>query len=156
MKHQFRQFKLTQDNEYSSQGSFVWDKASSLVEQDTLKQVATKPDDPILYRVLNNLPKPVQDVITTIHARVLDPQPEHLSTRGLEEGKRGTALGLFPIITFVNALGLLLVSLSYYISRYGNNALEVSFLSGLLLMFVPGMVRLLSPAPSRLERICLL
>jgi hypothetical protein len=70
----------------------------------------------------------------------------------------GTSLGMLPILALTNALGLLMISCSYYLSVFGagNNVLESLFLSGLLLMFVPDFLRLLSPKPSRLERIGLL
>jgi hypothetical protein len=71
---------------------------------------------------------------------------------------RPLSLGLFPVLMLVNACGLLCISYSYYISieRSSNLAVEVCFLLGLLVMFVPNLVRLLSPSPSRLERLCLL
>lgn len=101
----------------------------------------------------------VQRMMSTGLARLQDPQPEGLSTRGLKTVKVGTnVLGMVPILTVTNAFGLLIVSISYYISilRYGTLALEFFFLLGLLFIFVPNLVRLLSAAPSRVERICLL
>lgn len=90
--------------------------------------------------------------------RLQEPQPEGLSTRGLQSVKPDTGLGFFPLLAFTNACGLFLIALSYYASvlRYGGLALEMPFLAGLLLMFVPNLIRLLSPKPSRLERLCLL
>ena len=57
-----------------------------------------------------------------------------------------------------NAFGLLYVSYSFYLSVFNDSSLAVEscFFLGLLLMFVPNLLRLLSPAISRLERICLL
>lgn len=57
-----------------------------------------------------------------------------------------------------NACGLVFVCFSFYLSvfRYSSLAVEPCFFLGLLLMFVPNLLRLLSPASSRLERICLL
>src|SRR5947209_2248680 len=90
-------------------------------------------------------------------ARLQDPQPEDFSAHGLRAAKPGTrAFGLFPLLALVSALGVLLVSLSYDLSQYGSLALEGLFLPGLLLIYVPCLARLLSPAPLRLERICLL
>ena len=90
-------------------------------------------------------------------ARLQDPQLEDFSAHGLRAAKPGTrAFGLFPLLALVSALGVLLVSLSYDLSQYGSLALEGLFLPGLLLIYVPCLVRLLSPAPLRLERICLL
>ncbi len=100
----------------------------------------------------------VQHVIAVGLARLQQPQPEGLFTRGFQPVKPETGLGALPMLTCTNALGLLLISLSYYLSvlRYGNLALELFFLLGVLLMFVPNLIRLQSPAPSRLERIYLL
>ncbi len=88
-------------------------------------------------------------------ARLQEPQSEELPALGLPSVKPMLALGAFPRLMLTNALGLLVVSFSYYISDlgYGNYALEGFFLLGLLLMFVPNLVRFLSSAPSRLERI---
>jgi hypothetical protein len=62
----------------------------------------------------------------------------------------------FTLLT--NTCGLVFVSFSFYLSvfRYSGLAFESCFFLGLLLMFVPNLLRLLSPASSRLERICLL
>lgn len=92
-------------------------------------------------------------------ARLQTPQPEGLFTRGLQIVKpEHNVLGMFPILMLTNALGLLIISLSYYISVYqfGNLAFELCYFLGLLLIFGPIAVRLISPIPTRLERICLL
>ncbi len=156
MKHQFKQPKPFQGNEYAKQIQYPQDKLSALVEEDTIKLVVAKSNPTFLHKVLNNLPRSAQHAIATIHVRVLDPQPEALSTSGLTTTKQGTGLGAIPLLMLANASGLLLISLSYYLSRYGTNALESFFLPGLLLMFVPSVLRLLSPAPARLERMGLL
>src|SRR6266704_4191725 len=89
--------------------------------------------------------------------RLEEPQPEDFAALGLRSAKPGTSpLGYFPRLALASALGVLLVSFSYYMSRYGNMALEFLFLSGLLLIYVPNLVRLISAAPLRFERICLL
>jgi hypothetical protein len=63
-----------------------------------------------------------------------------------------------PLLALTNSIGLACVSFAFYLSvlRYSSLALESFFFLGLLLMFVPGLLRLLSPACSRLERLCLL
>ncbi len=89
--------------------------------------------------------------------RLQDPQPEDFSALGLRSAKPGTSpFGYFPILALATALGVLLVSFAYDMSRYGNMTLEFLFLSGLLLIYVPNLVRLISAAPLRFERICLL
>jgi hypothetical protein len=70
--------------------------------------------------------------------------------------QKTSPLGFFPILSLVSALGVLLVSISFDMSRFGDLALESLFLPGLLLIYVPCLVRLTSPATLRLECICLL
>ncbi len=101
----------------------------------------------------------MRQVINTGLARLQDPQPEGFSTRGLQSVQMGTNVrGLFAALALTNASGLLIISLSYYLSvlGYGNSALELFFFLGLLVIFVPNVVRLLSATPTRLERVCLL
>src|SRR5579875_2333917 len=64
-------------------------------------------------------------LIRTGLRRLQEPQPEGLSTRGLQRVKPDTGLGLFPLLTFTNASGLLLVAFAYYASvlHYGPLAL---------------------------------
>src|ERR1700738_2181679 len=61
-------------------------------------------------------------------------------------------------ILLTNTCWLVFVSFSFYLSvfRYSGVAFESCFFLGLLQMFVPNLLRLLSPASSRLERIYLL
>jgi hypothetical protein len=89
--------------------------------------------------------------------RLQDPEPEGLRTRGLQAIKLIPGLRLLPLLALTNASGLLFVALAYYASvfQYGEIALEIPFIAGLLLMFVPNLLRLLFSKPSRLERICL-
>lgn len=101
----------------------------------------------------------MRQVISAGLARLQDPQPEGFATRGLKIVQLGTnARGLFAALALTNASGLLIISFSYYLSilGYGNSALELFFFLGLLVIFVPNLVRLLSASPSRLERMCLL
>ena len=51
---------------------------------------------------------------------------------------------------------MLSVAYAFNAGRYGKTGLEFFFILGLLLIFAPTMMRLLSPAPSRFERIGLL
>ncbi|MFL5627244.1 MAG: hypothetical protein ACJ788_16820 [Ktedonobacteraceae bacterium] len=158
-------------NQFARKPGLSVDQAS-MASQDTIPLAAVhgSPPDTMLLAAVHgsppagsdkaagNLATVVRRMIVTGHARLQDPQPEGLVTRGLQAVKLTTSLGAFPILTLTNTIGLLLVSLSYYLSasQYGGLVLESFFLLGLLLMFVPNLVRLLSPAPTRLERICLL
>jgi len=141
VKRQFRQFETHQDHMEGSS------------EQDTMSLAALH-ESPL---AVGSLLKAVRHIIATGLTRLQDPQPEGLFTRGLKAVKPGTSVvGLLPALTVTSTLGLLIVSFSYYLSRYGNLVLEISFFLGLLLIFVPVAVRLISSTPSRFERICLL
>src|SRR6266699_1386203 len=176
-KRQFKRFPPFEDHE-DAQMQYLQTNRASVAKQDTMPLAAFhRSTPPVLHKVgqdtmplaavhgastvpdkRGNLSTAVQRMIATGLARLQDPQPEGLFTRGLQTVKSGSSLGLLPALALTNALGLLVVSFSYYISvlQYGKLTLEISYLPGLLLMFVPTVVRLLSPAPSRLERICLL
>src|SRR5947207_11983287 len=86
---------------------------------------------------------------STISMSWLVPKPFRLSFRPSLDY-------LTDALALASALGVLLVSFSYDMSRYGNMALEFLFLPGLLLIYVPSLARLISAAPLRFERICLL
>lgn len=98
----------------------------------------------------------VRRVVGSGLARLQEPQPEGPVTRGLWSVKPGISPGLFPLLALTNASGLTLVSISYYLGQYGNFDLETPFLLGLLIIFVPNVLRLLSSSPTRLERMCLI
>lgn len=90
--------------------------------------------------------------------RLQEPQPEGPLTRGIQAVSLEARLGLVPLLALTNAFGLFMICASYYLSvwEYSYPVVESCFLGGLLLMFVPNVMRLLSRAPQRLERICLL
>ncbi len=97
----------------------------------------------------------------------LDIQPEtrrmplasaHLAERNYQEaaGSQSVAWGWLPLLTLTNALGVFSVAYAYTSAREGATQVEIFFWLGLLLIFVPSVVRLLSPSASRFERISLL
>src|SRR6266852_1143926 len=86
-------------------------------KQDTMPLAAVH-GAPAVPHKRGNLSTAVQRMIATGLARLQDPQPEGLATRGLKAVKGTNALGLLPILTLTNALGLLFVSFSYYSSQY--------------------------------------
>src|SRR5713226_9436502 len=159
VQHQFRRFPPFQDNQEVQVHDLLTNQAS-VPEQDTVPLAALHASPPAVpHKVRGNLSTVVQRMISTGLARLQDPQPEGLATRGLKAVKEGTNVwGIFPILTLTNASGLLIVSFSFYLSvlNYGSAVLGFFFLLGLLFMFAPSLVRLLSPAPSRIERVCLL
>src|SRR2546430_6857193 len=157
-KTHFRPFEPLQNHE-DVQMQYPQTERASVAEQDTVSLVVLHgPTSTVPHKVGGNLSSTVQRMISAGFTRLQDPQPERLSTHGLKAAKPGSSLEGLPVLALTNASGLFIVSFSYYISvlQYGKLAFEFSFLFGLLLIFVPNLVRLLSPPSSRLERICLL
>ncbi len=176
VKRQFKRFSPFEDHE-DARTQYLQTNRASVAKQNTVPLAAFHGSTPpVLHKVeqetmplaavhgapavphkRGNLSTAVQRMISTGLARLQDPQPEGLFTRGLQAVKSGTnVLGLLPILMLTSTSGLLIVSFAYYISPYGDLAFEFFFFLGLLLIFVPNVVRLTSPATSRLERICLL
>src|SRR6266516_2418034 len=156
-KPKFRRFDTSQDNE-DGQMHYVPTNRDSVADQDTVPFPVLPGSTTVVHKqVASNLLMVAQRMFSSGLDRLQDPQPEGLFTRGLQVVKPWPGvLGLLPLLTLTSASGLLTVALSYYLSRYSNQALEFFFLLGLLLIFVPNVLRLLSAAPSRFERICLL
>jgi hypothetical protein len=130
------------------------------VEQNTLLRASAYGSSSLsaLHKARSRVPAIVQGIIGVGLARLREPEPEGLITRGLQVVKPGVSLGVYSILVLTDTFGLLLISFTYYLSVLGYSypIVEFSFLAGLLVMLVPHTVRVLSRAPSRLERICLL
>jgi hypothetical protein len=111
-------------------------------------------------KVVGNLPMPVQRFITVVLTRARDPEPEGLPVRKTKDQEATVpqiiAWGWLPLLTLTNAIGLL--SIAYASTRASNGATGVDMFVwfGLLVIFVPSTVRLISPVASRFERISLL
>jgi len=114
----------------------------------------------LYYKILGKLPLPVQRVIAALLSRARDPKPEETSISHTSYqkagGSRAITWGWLSMLTLTSALGLLSVSYSYTSLRFGATTQEIFFWLGILLIFVPSLVRLILPAASRFERISLL
>ncbi len=106
-------------------------------------------------KVVKRLPKLVQYLIVAMLTHVEDTNPEN-PLMNMQSVAQGINLGLFPLLALTNAVGVSLVAYAYTTARYGATNVDVFFWLGILLIFVPSAVRLLSLAVSRTERICLL
>ncbi len=138
-------------------------EAPPLDYQDTAMIVTvpkSRPMHAFFRRTLSKLPAPLRYPFVIVLNRVQDPQPEVFSNayaaRQRAAEMQTHAFGFAPQIALSAALGLLIVAYSYHVSMVGGTTVELFFLLGLLLMFVPTVIRLLSSSASRLERICLL
>lgn len=163
VNRQFRQINPVQVNRPFKPGEL--DKAQplpngsgSLADQDTTILVAIHGETTsFMQKVLVTLPRPLQLIITTISERVQDPEPEKFYTSG--QGTTDAKVlgwGWLPMLTLTSTLGLLSVAYAFTAARYGKPGLELFFILGLLLIFVPSLLRLISLSPSRFERIWLL
>src|SRR6185312_13400829 len=97
------------------------------------------------------LPTPVLNIIDATLSKAGNPDPEEVTNP-----KKTWTWGWLPILTLVSSLGMLSVANADTIARAGMVNGDTFFWLGLLLIFVPSAIRLLSPIPSRFERIGLL
>ncbi len=108
-------------------------------------------------KVVGALPRSVRCLAAELLSRARDTEPEEYSKSYREAvGAQPVAWGWLPLLTLTSTLGTLSVAYAFTDSRFGGAGLTPFFLAGLLLMFIPTMVRLLSPAASRFERLGLL
>ncbi len=139
-------------------GYYPVTKPGSVVEQDTVILAAVPgPISASHHKVLHNLPMPVRYIVTAVLTRVRDPEPEAARTSSLEAGRsQAITWGWLPLLTLTSALGVLSVAYAYTTSRSAGTGLDTYFLPGILLIFIPATVRLISPTASRFERLGIL
>lgn len=111
----------------------------------------------------DKLPDPLRRIITALLVRARDLEPEMVPASQVAQQK--TAIvgvsdwGWVPVLALISMLGVFSVAYAYTAARDGGNGAgkaELFFWVGLLLIFVPSVIRLLSPQASRFERISLL
>jgi hypothetical protein len=109
------------------------------------------------HRVLGKLAIPMQHVITAVLSRARDPEPE-ISHASCQKAVESQAISWewLPMLTLTSTLGVFVVGYAYNTARNGATGADIFFWFGLLLIFVPSVVRLLSPSALRFERISLL
>ena len=131
------------------------------VEQDTVILPVPPPDHGRNFtpfrQALDRLPGPMHHLLISLLHRAGDPQPEaYDADRQDTLALRLAIWGWLPWLAFASALGMALIAYAFASSRDGGTGLRIFFYPGLLLIFAPTVLRLLSPAPSRTERIGLL
>jgi hypothetical protein len=133
---------------------------SSVIDQDTRPLASSSANEPIpkvFQKILNRMPTPIERIGVEFFTHIQDTEPErpptkYQSTTGLQSSK----LGVLPILALLSALGLVSVALAFADSLHGGTELRLFLYPGLLLIFTPAALRLISPAASRIERIGLL
>ena len=124
--------------------------------------VALAPNSRIHYRhtMLDKLPSPLRRILIILIVRARDSEPEVLPLRQASLQQVGTATridwGWLPLLTLISTVGVFSVAFAYTSARNGVWEAEPFFWPGLLLIFVPSVIRLISPKASRFERISLL
>ncbi len=106
-------------------------------------------------KTLRCLPKPLQRFVAALLAIAQDHKSEVTSTQQSANIQNTNDWGWLPLLTLTCTLGTLSVSYAYTSARL-NKPESFFFWFGLLLIFVPSALRLLSPVASRFERLCLL
>ncbi len=115
------------------------------------------PSATLIIKIVGKLPIPLQHLIAAILMRGRDAQPEvSLSSYQKAEASLPTTLGWLPMLTLIGTCGVFLVAYACTDARNNGKGADFFFWLGLLLIFVPPVVRLLSPVASRFERISLL
>lgn len=163
VNRQFRKKNLIRINESFEQSltanaQLPLDKIGPMADQDTaiLISLSGKPAS-FMQKVLVTLPLPVKHSITAVFARLQDLEPEKSCSkdRGTEAPKT-LVWGWLPMLSLTSALGLIAVAYAFTTARSVKPGFEFFFILGLLMIFAPPMIRLISPTPLRFERICLL
>lgn len=117
-------------------------------------------------KVLNTLPGPIQHSIAALLIRVRDPEPEvfsashsHSYSHDQNTEEAGIQWGWLPMLALISTLGVFSVAYAYTSARDASNGAsnaELFFWLGLLLIFVPAVIRLIAPHAVRFERVGLL
>ncbi|HTK08032.1 MAG TPA: hypothetical protein VL485_12740 [Ktedonobacteraceae bacterium] len=100
---------------------------------------------------IKKLPPSLQYLTSRLLERINDPAPESLSTQTTST----FTCGWFPTIALSGTIGLFSIAYAFILARDGKPGLEIFFLLGLLFVFAPPLVRLLSAIPSRFECIAI-
>ncbi|HET8912946.1 MAG TPA: hypothetical protein VFN23_15845, partial [Ktedonobacteraceae bacterium] len=101
-------------------------------------------------------PGPMRRLVKAVLVRAADPRPERVLAPATDvQPKRAMSVWL-PGLMLVSALGLFVVVEAYNLARNNQAGSDLYFWAGILLIFVPPLMRLLTPGPSRLERVGLL
>lgn len=136
------------------------DATQQLIALTSLRSPAHPRIARFYHKVLSVLPTPVLYLIVAILSRSQDAVSERPRI-DTEEPQKVIAfdaiyLRWFPLLTLIDAIGVASVAYAYTTARYGATNVDIFFWLGILLIFVPSTIRLISPTASRAERICLL
>lgn len=99
---------------------------------------------------------PVRRLFSAVLDRAGDPRPERVLAPTKAVRPRAGTVGWLPWLLLVSTLGLFVVVEAYNMARGNVAGSDLCFWAGILLVFVPPLIRLLSPSPSRIERVGLL
>ncbi len=147
--------------EYAHFCSYCGHCLEDAIKNKSVKLVVTpKQDHAFLHKVLGKFPHFLQQLIAIMLTRAQDSKPEVFHAKN-SSGKstlesQPLEWGLLPILALTCTLGVFSVAYTYTNARYSATGGDFFFWFGTLLIFVPPLIRLISSAPSRFERIGLL
>jgi hypothetical protein len=102
----------------------------------------------------------VQRACATLFTRIQNLEPEISFVHSFQQLKhkpiRRIELGWLSLLALVSAIGLFIVAYGYTAAHYSEPGSDTIVWSGLLVIFIPVAVRILSPHTTRFERISLL
>lgn len=126
----------------------------AITEADTLPLPVIRKHT-LLARIL---PAPVQHCLEQLFRSIQDPEPESWSRTLRQKALilKGQMLGWFPLVILLNALGMVFVVHADAYSLHTSTDGELFLWAGLLIIFAPAFLRLLSPLASRGERVGIL
>ncbi len=112
-----------------------------------------------IRKVMGSLLSPVRRLLLEPFKRASDPEPEASNSRQQHVlAKRFASINWvwLPLLAVLGALGLLVIAYAYGHTRNeGTARLRTYFYPGIILLFAPTAIRLLTPSVSRAERIIL-
>jgi hypothetical protein len=125
------------------------------MDQDTQILPAVQSGKPLPpYKWMEALPVALQLLVVKLLNRAWDLEPEKPSPNFQPSKKTWFGdFGWFSLLALVSTLGIFVVGYAFANSRDGGTELNTFFYLGLILIFVPTVIRLISPISSRIERI---
>ncbi len=162
MKFQFRKFKPPISGK-DTDCNKIWNARNSIAEQHTMPLPSIQPPGSITlsdpsHTMLGSLLGPLKRQYIALLNQMLDPEPEgeFRTLRQKPMKSQTNVLGWLPILTLTSALGILLGAFAYASSMHTSTDEQNILWLGLLVVFVPPFLRIISPISSRPERIGLI
>lgn len=131
----------------------IMEQSTAILQVQQSEQSASSRFSP---KILSRLPGRLQRLLVALLVRASDPQAEVYSEHlPKESGVWSTAWGWSPLVILTNAIGIALVAYAFA-NSLNSGEMRAFLYPGLLLIFAPTAIRLISPNVSSAERISLI